>query len=226
MAIISGATIITSISLFHITLAFFFLTSPSTIADQTLVFIIGEAMSMPHSRSFDLQSAPLAFLAAVLLVVGVTDLVAISLPEEISQYHWGSQAPVRLVLFFFITFYSYFFSSTSPFYTSSRSSAYQANDYVVLGVCYFERREERNVSEDSSEEGGGGGYDVIALPHRCGIRAVPKNMTVMFVGFSTGVKYRDPSGLARADCGPAGKAQIPGNGETLAFVVQDPRPPA
>ncbi|KAI9053440.1 hypothetical protein LZ554_002398 [Drepanopeziza brunnea f. sp. 'monogermtubi'] len=145
MAIISGATIITSLSLFHITLAFFFLTSPATIADQTLVFIIGEAMSMPHSRSFDLQSAPLAFLAALLLVVGVTDLVAISLPEEISQYHWGSQAPVRLVLFFFITFYSYFFSSTSPLYTSSRSSAYQASGWgeglknrVLFTWAFFE----------------------------------------------------------------------------------------
>jgi hypothetical protein len=46
MALISGATIITSLSLFHITLAFFFLTSPGAIADQTLVFIIGEAMGM------------------------------------------------------------------------------------------------------------------------------------------------------------------------------------
>lgn len=46
MAIISGATIITSLSLFHITLAFFFLTSPESITDQTLVFIIGEAMGM------------------------------------------------------------------------------------------------------------------------------------------------------------------------------------
>jgi hypothetical protein len=46
MGVISGATIITSLSLFHITLAFFFLTSPDSIADQTLVFIIGEAMGM------------------------------------------------------------------------------------------------------------------------------------------------------------------------------------
>jgi hypothetical protein len=46
MALISAATIITSLSLFHITLAFFFLTSPGAIADQTLVFIIGEAMGL------------------------------------------------------------------------------------------------------------------------------------------------------------------------------------
>ncbi|PVH88260.1 hypothetical protein DL98DRAFT_508973 [Cadophora sp. DSE1049] len=119
MAIISGATIITSLSLFHITLAFFFLTNPNAIADQTLVFIIGEAMGLPYVRSFETQSAPLSFLAAVLFVVGVSDLVSISLPEEISQYHWGSQAPVRLVLFFCITLYSYAFSNKSPLYTTN-----------------------------------------------------------------------------------------------------------
>jgi hypothetical protein len=54
MALISAATIITSLSLFHITLAFFFLTNPSAIADQTLVFIIGEAMGLV-SLAFTLQ---------------------------------------------------------------------------------------------------------------------------------------------------------------------------
>lgn len=46
MALISANTIITSLSLFHITLAYFFLASPGAIADQTLVFIIGEAMGL------------------------------------------------------------------------------------------------------------------------------------------------------------------------------------
>ncbi|CAL3964287.1 unnamed protein product [Diplocarpon coronariae] len=126
MGLISAAMIITSLSLFHITLAFFFLSSPETIADQTLVFIIGEAMGLPYSRAFELQSAPLAFLAAVLLVVGVSDLVSVSQPEEISQFHWGSQAPVRLILFFCLTFYSYAFSSTSPMYAST---SYQASSW-------------------------------------------------------------------------------------------------
>jgi Increased loss of mitochondrial DNA protein 1 len=46
MALISSKTILTSLSLFHITLAFFFLTNPGTVADQALVYIIGEAMGM------------------------------------------------------------------------------------------------------------------------------------------------------------------------------------
>jgi hypothetical protein len=71
----------------------------------------------------------------VLFVAGITDLVSCSLPEEISQYHWGSQgtlssvspyifsqiiltdpAPVRLFLFGAIAFYSYTFSDSSPIY--------------------------------------------------------------------------------------------------------------
>jgi len=126
MAVISGATIITSISLFHITLAFFFLTSPESLGDQTLVFIIGESMGLPHASAFDKKSPPLAFLAAVLFVVGVTDLISVSLPEEISQYHWGSQAPVRLTLFGALAVYSYAFSSTSPLYASH---AYEASGW-------------------------------------------------------------------------------------------------
>jgi len=46
MALISARTIITSISLFHITLGFFFLTNPATIADQAIVYVLGEAMGM------------------------------------------------------------------------------------------------------------------------------------------------------------------------------------
>lgn len=119
MALISATTIITSLSLFHITLAFFFLTSPITIADQTLVFIIGEAMKLPYKRSFDNQSPPLAFLAAVLLLLGISDLVSISKVDEITQLHWGAQAPIRLFIFFVLTFYAFMFSKSSPLYATT-----------------------------------------------------------------------------------------------------------
>jgi hypothetical protein len=46
MALISAKTIITSVSLFHITLAYFFLTNPSSINEQALVFMMGESMGM------------------------------------------------------------------------------------------------------------------------------------------------------------------------------------
>jgi len=53
MALISAKTIITSLSLFHITLGFFFLTNPITVADQALVYILGEAMGMVSSWCLD-----------------------------------------------------------------------------------------------------------------------------------------------------------------------------
>ncbi|TPX07029.1 uncharacterized protein E0L32_011017 [Thyridium curvatum] len=92
MALISAKTIITSISLFHITLGFFFLTNPVTVADQSLVWVIGEAMGMPYSRNFETQSPALAFLAVGLAFFGITDLASFGLPEEVCLVqHWGVQ---------------------------------------------------------------------------------------------------------------------------------------
>ena len=46
MALISGATLIRSISLFHLTLAYYFLVNPQKLADQNLVFIFGESLGI------------------------------------------------------------------------------------------------------------------------------------------------------------------------------------
>jgi hypothetical protein len=46
MALISAKTILTSLCLFHITLAFFFFTNPASIADQALVWVLGESMGL------------------------------------------------------------------------------------------------------------------------------------------------------------------------------------
>lgn len=92
MGLISANTIITSVSLFHLTLAFFFLTSPKTIDDQTLVYFLGESMGVPYARGFEHPSAPLALLSAVLAMIGISDLVSLSMPEEIGMvYYWGTQ---------------------------------------------------------------------------------------------------------------------------------------
>ncbi|GAB1317399.1 Increased loss of mitochondrial DNA protein 1 [Madurella fahalii] len=124
MALISAKTIITSLSLFHITLGFFFLTNPGTVADQPVVYLLGESMGLPHSRSFEAPSPALGFLAVVLGILGICDVVTLSLPDEISLvHHWGMQAPLRLTITFFLTLYSFFFSASSPlFYTDDPSS--------------------------------------------------------------------------------------------------------
>lgn len=46
MALISAKTILTSLCLFHITLGFFFLTNPGTVADQAVVYLLGESMGL------------------------------------------------------------------------------------------------------------------------------------------------------------------------------------
>ncbi|KDN67947.1 hypothetical protein CSUB01_05818 [Colletotrichum sublineola] len=128
MAIISAKTIITSLSLFHVTLAYFFITSPATIADQGLVYILGESMGMsltcllsqPHARSFENKSPALAFLAAVLGMLGFSDLVTLSMPDEVWLiYHWGTQAPFRLFLSMTFVIYTFLFGPSSPLYGGS-----------------------------------------------------------------------------------------------------------
>ncbi|KAF6844623.1 hypothetical protein CMUS01_00913 [Colletotrichum musicola] len=117
MPFISARTIITSLSLFHITLAFFFITDPATIADQALVYMLGESMGMPHARSFENKSPALAFLGAVLGMMGFTDLVTLGMPEEVwVDHHWGTQAPARLFLSLCFVIYTFFFGPSSPLY--------------------------------------------------------------------------------------------------------------
>ncbi|KAI0536664.1 increased loss of mitochondrial DNA protein 1 [Xylaria digitata] len=119
MALISASTILTSLCLFHITLAYFFYTNPQTIADQAFVWVLGEAMGMPQTQYFSTPSPTSSFLAVILFFVGLSDLITLSMPEEIWLIHyWGSQAPVRIVLFGCLTLFTYL---TTPSVLSSSS---------------------------------------------------------------------------------------------------------
>ncbi|KAH6675260.1 increased loss of mitochondrial DNA protein 1 [Plectosphaerella plurivora] len=136
MALISASTIISSISLFHLTIAFFFLTNPGTIADQALVWVLGSSMGMPHGRTFETQSGPLAFLAFVLAFLGVTDLMSLSMPEEISLlYHWGTQAPLRLFLSLSAVGYCVIFGTSSRG-ANKGYSATRGNDGIINDVFF------------------------------------------------------------------------------------------
>ncbi|KAK3940886.1 increased loss of mitochondrial DNA protein 1 [Diplogelasinospora grovesii] len=129
MALISGKTILTSLCLFHITLGFFFLTSPGTVADQAVVYLLGEAMGLPAVLSFDTQNPALAFLGIILGFIGISDLVTLSLPEEISLlHHWSMQAPLRLFMSFMLVLYTFFFSASSPLYAPPSSSSASTPD--------------------------------------------------------------------------------------------------
>ncbi|KAL7935501.1 increased loss of mitochondrial DNA protein 1 [Trichoderma chlorosporum] len=141
MALISSTTIITSISLFHLTLAYFFLFKPKTIDDQALVFVLGESMNMPEVRGFDVPSPALALLAVVLGFSGISDLVSLSMPEEFSAlYYWGTQAPLRFFLSMLLVAYSYAFGSESPLFASSSSSARRPHKATSSGADHLHNR--------------------------------------------------------------------------------------
>ncbi|KAJ8123806.1 hypothetical protein O1611_g9509 [Lasiodiplodia mahajangana] len=116
MALISAGTILTSLCLFHVTLAYFFYTNPQTIADQALVWFLGEVTGMPQTHYFSTPSPTSSFLAVILFLVGLSDLATLSMPEEIWLIHyWGAQAPARIVVFGCLTFFSYITApSASP----------------------------------------------------------------------------------------------------------------
>ncbi|OTA97834.1 hypothetical protein M434DRAFT_391454 [Hypoxylon sp. CO27-5] len=118
MALISVKTILTSLCLFHITLAYFFYTNPNAIAEQVLVYVLGEAMGMPQTSSFATPSSASSFLAVTLFVLGLSDLLTLSMPEEIWLIHyWGAQAPLRITLFAAISLFAYF---STPSYGRSK----------------------------------------------------------------------------------------------------------
>ncbi|KAI0872010.1 increased loss of mitochondrial DNA protein 1 [Hypoxylon argillaceum] len=117
MALISAGTILTSLCLFHVTLAYFFFTNPHTIADQAMVWVLGEVMGMPPTQYFSTPSPTSSFLAVILFLVGLSDLTTLSMPEEIWLVHyWGAQAPARIVVFGCLTLFTYIAapSSSSP----------------------------------------------------------------------------------------------------------------
>ncbi|KAI1799579.1 increased loss of mitochondrial DNA protein 1 [Daldinia bambusicola] len=109
MALISVKTILTSLCLFHITLAYFFYTNPNAISEQALVYVLGEAMGMPQTTAFANPNPVSSLLGVSLLVTGLSDLVTLSLPEEIWMVHyWGSQAPLRITVFASLSLFAYF----------------------------------------------------------------------------------------------------------------------
>ncbi|KAK8088548.1 hypothetical protein PG997_003509 [Apiospora hydei] len=109
MPLISAKTILTSLSLFHVTLAFFFFTNPETIADQALVYMLAhdDQIQPPHPVT--------SLLAMILLLVGLSDILSLSLPEEIwLVHHWGAQAPLRFLFFAVVLATTWFTTPTGP----------------------------------------------------------------------------------------------------------------
>ncbi|KAF2683399.1 hypothetical protein K458DRAFT_418996 [Lentithecium fluviatile CBS 122367] len=136
MALISAYTIIRSMALFHITLAFFFLRNPKMIADQNIVFLMGESMQLPTPREFSKPSATTAFIAVLLAFLGVSDLTSLSLSDELAESYWGTQTPVRLTFLFAVTGYSYLFKDGGVLANSGRKYTVNAGDHLKNSIVF------------------------------------------------------------------------------------------
>ena len=75
MALISATTIIRSLAIFHLTIAYFLLTSPSTIVDQNLVYILGAAMDLVCPLSSASTSLHSLSLPHILLSLSTRKLI-------------------------------------------------------------------------------------------------------------------------------------------------------
>ncbi|KAJ4380255.1 hypothetical protein N0V86_004564 [Didymella sp. IMI 355093] len=115
MAIISANSMIRSLALFHLTLAALLIKNPKLIANQSVILVLGGSMQLPTPRDFATPSAAVAFIAVLFAFIGINDLTAASLPEEVFDEYWGAQTPVRLVFLFALTGYTFLFKEGGMF---------------------------------------------------------------------------------------------------------------
>ncbi|MCJ1416640.1 hypothetical protein MMC32_002978 [Xylographa parallela] len=130
MPLINSTTLIASLSILHLTTAYYLLTAPAKIAHHNLVVLIGASIGLvrrpplrppfhpqptkltppssfhlpqppPPNSLLPTSTSPALPLAAWLLsLLSISDLAAAALPTEIYSYYFAAQAPVRLIFFF------------------------------------------------------------------------------------------------------------------------------
>ncbi|KAF2854566.1 hypothetical protein T440DRAFT_415919 [Plenodomus tracheiphilus IPT5] len=142
MAIISASAMIRSLSLFHITLAALLLKNPATLARQGVVLVLGQSMQLPNPRDFNKPTAATAFLAVLFAFIGLTDLTALSLSDEVFDQFWGTQTPVRLVFLFSLTGYAYMSKEGGMFaprtHDYAMSSGATLSNSIIFTWAFFE----------------------------------------------------------------------------------------
>ncbi|KAL1635185.1 hypothetical protein SLS56_001939 [Neofusicoccum ribis] len=109
MAIVSSFAIIRGLCLFHLTLAWYLLSAPRVIAEQNLVLLFGEAMRIPEPTQFLKANSATAVAAIFLSLLGLSDLVAVSMDEDIAFPYWANNIPLRLMFLIGLTGYTYAF---------------------------------------------------------------------------------------------------------------------
>ncbi|GAB7333853.1 hypothetical protein MBLNU13_g05977t1 [Cladosporium sp. NU13] len=157
MGLIGPYTLIRAISVFHITVAWFFLTAPRRVVDQNVVFMLGESMRLPHIATMDKSSEASAFIAVLLTFFGLSDLTAASLDALPALEYWLANVPVRLTVLFGVTAYSWLFSEDGYLGPTLGAGRHLCNSWVFtfafmeLMIWYWifiSLREERQIVAD------------------------------------------------------------------------------
>jgi hypothetical protein len=133
MPLVSSTALVTTLSLFHVSMGWFLISQPAKIANQGMVFVLGQAMAMPPSRAFEAPSQPLAFLGVVLIFLGLSDLFSLSGAAYPVHLHWSTQAVVRMFLSSGLTAYTFVFSPSGPLYGAKNPRGRLAHPVATHG---------------------------------------------------------------------------------------------
>jgi len=111
MPLLSSTILLRTLSLYHLTLSYYLLTTPRLLTTHSLVSILGASMSIPPavptrtlatSAASSILTTPNAgtgLLALVFAYTAVSDLAAAGLRADVFHEFWGLQAPLRMAFF-------------------------------------------------------------------------------------------------------------------------------
>ncbi|KAI9729061.1 MAG: hypothetical protein M1828_000146 [Chrysothrix sp. TS-e1954] len=108
MAIFNTPTLIRSLSLLHLTTAYYLLTKPSILPTQNLVLVLGASMKLPITTSaLSIPTTATALAALFLAVLAVNDLLSATMTQFAYDEYWSAQAPVRCGIWMLLTVWVY-----------------------------------------------------------------------------------------------------------------------
>ncbi|TGZ85436.1 hypothetical protein EX30DRAFT_337796 [Ascodesmis nigricans] len=109
MPIVRAFTLIRLVTVAHIILGYYLIARPQKLAEINSIAIIGDAVGLQQPTSHLWQN-PLGagFAGLALILLAVSDFVAVSSTEELARHYWGAQGPVRCLFFGSLTSYIYF----------------------------------------------------------------------------------------------------------------------
>ena len=109
MAILTSQKLINAHATILTVIAYYFLTDPAIVLDQNVIFMLGEAMGLPHlpSSYYSYASGTSALIALLLILQSIADFNTSSLPDDQAHTYWRSAVPARVFVFFVVTGGSY-----------------------------------------------------------------------------------------------------------------------